>query len=141
MNKTFRYFRTHHARKGSLKDNLKDVFDRSAQCADPEILSLIQASVLPMRKKKPFPTSVRPLFLYPHLYEFEDEPEEKIPNFSDSDSSPDESDYHDSDAEMSEASPEESDAQSETDQEESESSSESSAASDDDMEVDLSDLE
>lgn len=133
MNKTFRYFRTHHARKGSLKDNLKDVFDRSAQCADPEILSLIQASVLPMRKKKPFPTSVRPLFLYPHLYEFEDEPEEKIPNFSDSDSSPDESDYHDSDAEM----PEESDAQSETDLEsKSESSSESSSATDE-MDVDI----
>ena len=133
MNKTFRYFRTHHARKGSLKDNLKDVFDRSAQCADPEILSLIQASVMPMRKKKPFPTSVRPLFLYPHLYEFEDEPEEKIPNFSDSDSSPDESDYHDSDAEM----PEESDAQSETDLEsKSESSSESSSATDE-MDVDI----
>ena len=133
MNKTFRYFRTHHARKGSLKDNLKDVFDRSAQCADPEILSLIQASVLPMRKKKPFPTSVRPLFLYPHMYEFEDEPEEKIPNFSDSDSSPDESDYHDSDAEM----PEESDAQSETDLEsKSESSSESSSATDE-MDVDI----
>ena len=133
MNKTFRYFRTHHARKGSLKDNLKDVFDRSAQCADPEILSLIQASVMPMRKKKPFPTSVRPLFLYPHLYEFEDEPEEKIPNFSDSDSSPDESDYHDSDAEM----PEESDAQSETDLESrSESSSESSSATDE-MDVDI----
>ena len=133
MNKTFRYFRTHHARKGSLKDNLKDVFDRSAQCSDPEILSLIQASVLPMRKKKPFPTSVRPLFLYPHLYDFEDEPEEKIPNFSDSDSSPDESDYHDSDAEM----PEESDAQSETDLESrSESSSESSSATDE-MDVDI----
>ena len=108
MNKTFRYFRTHHARKGSLKDNLKDVFDRSAHCSDPEILSHIQASVLPMRKNKPFPTSVRPLFLYPHLYEFQDEPEELIPNFSDSDSSPDESDYHDSDAD-----PQESESQSE----------------------------
>ena len=136
MNKTFRYFRTHHARKGSLKDNLKDVFDRSAQCSDPEILSLIQASVMPMRKNKPFPTSVRPLFLYPHLYDFEDEPEEVLPEFSDSEMSPDESDYHSSD----EADLEESDAQSETNLEESESSSESSAATDD-MEVDSSDLE
>ena len=73
MNKEFRYFRTHHARKGSLKDNLKDVFDRSAQCASPQIFSQIEASLFPKnRKQRPFPVSVKPLFLYPNLYEFEE---------------------------------------------------------------------
>ena len=86
MNKMFRHFRTHHARKGSLKDNLKDVFDRSAQSASPDIVSQIEASLFPKnRKHRPLPVSVKPLLLYPHLYEFEEELEETLPSFSDCD--------------------------------------------------------
>ena len=90
MNKMFRYYRTHHARRGSLKSNLKDVFDRSAQTADPLILSHIQAKVFPMRKKKALPMSIKPLLVYPNLYEFEEEPEELVPDISDTDKSSDE---------------------------------------------------
>ena len=82
MNKTFRSYRTHHARKGSLKDNLKDVFDRSAQCASPEILSHIEASLYPKQKKRLLPASVKPLLVYPNLYEFEEPVVEIIPDFS-----------------------------------------------------------
>ena len=83
MNKTFRYYRTHHARKGSLKDNLKDVFDRSAQCASPEILCQIEASLNPKQKnRRPLPESIRPLLVFPHLYEFEEPPLEILPDFS-----------------------------------------------------------
>ena len=83
MNKDFRRFRTHHARKGSLKDNLKDVFDRSAQCASPEIVSQIEASLFPKdKKRRPLPVSVKPLLLYPHLYEFEEAPVEILPDFT-----------------------------------------------------------
>ena len=85
MNKMFRYYRTHHARRGSLQSNLKDVFDRSAQTADPQILSHIQAKVFPMRKKKSLPMSIKPLLVYPNLYDFEEEPEEVIPDISDTD--------------------------------------------------------
>ena len=83
MNKEFRRFRTHHARKGSLKDNLKDVFDRSAQCASPEILSHIEASLHPKsRKQRPLPVSVKPLLLYPNLFEFEEPKVEILPDLS-----------------------------------------------------------
>ena len=83
MNKEFRRFRTHHARKGSLKNNLKDVFDRSAQCASPEIVSQIEASLFPHnRKRRPLPVSVKPLLVYPHLYEFEEPAVEILPDFS-----------------------------------------------------------
>ena len=91
MNKMFHYYRTHHARRGSLQSNLKDVFDRSAQTADPLILSHIQAKVFPMRKKKALPMSIKPLLVYPNLYEFEEEPEEEVvPDISDTDKSSDE---------------------------------------------------
>ena len=90
MNKMFRYYRTHHARRGSLKSNLKDVFDRSAQTADPQILSYIQAKVFPMRKKKALPMSIKPLLLHPDLYEFEEESTEIIPDISDTELSSDE---------------------------------------------------
>ena len=133
MNKMFRYYRTHHARRGSLKSNLKDVFDRSAQTADPLILSHIQAKVFPMRKKKALPMSIKPLLVYPKLYEFEEEAVEVMPDISDTDKSSDEdcqvgswSDL-DSDSDLAESNPAESDT-----------SSESSDSSD--MEVDDSDL-
>ena len=89
MNKMFRYYRTHHARRGSLQSNLKDVFDRSAQTADPLILSHIQAKVFPMRKHKALPMSIKPLLVYPELYEFEEESAEVMPDISDTDKSSD----------------------------------------------------
>ena len=83
MNKTFRYYRTHHARKGSLKDNLKDVFDRSTQCASPDIVSELEASLFPKnRKQRPLPESVKPLLVHPQLFEFEEEPLEILPDFT-----------------------------------------------------------
>ena len=129
MNKMFRYYRTHHARRGSLQSNLKDVFDRSAQTADPLILSHIQARVIPMRKHKSLPMSIKPLLVYPELYEFEEEPAEVVPDISDTDKSSDEefqvgswsdSDLAESDLDLNAS--------------ESDSSSESSATSE--MEVD-----
>ena len=83
MNKTFRYNRAHHARKSDLKSNLADVFDRSCIAASPQILSHIEELVSPMRNKRLLPRSVRDLLLYPELYEFEDEPDEVLPEFSD----------------------------------------------------------
>ena len=116
MNKMFRYYRTHHARRGSLQSNLKDVFDRSAQTADPQILSYIQAKVIPMRKKKSLPMSIKPLLVYPELYEFEEEPAEVMPDISDTDLSSNEefqvgswSDLADSDATESDTSSDSSD--------------------------------
>ena len=90
MNKMFRYYRTHHARRGSLMSNLKDVFDRSAQTADPEILSKLQAKVIPMRKQRALPMSIKPLLVHPELYEFEEEATEIMPAVSDTDLSSDE---------------------------------------------------
>ena len=116
MNKMFRYYRTHHARRGSLQSNLKDVFDRSAQTADPQILSYIQAKVIPLRKKKSLPMSIKPLLVYPELYEFEEEPAEVMPDISDTDLSSNEefqvgswSDLADSDATESDTSSDSSD--------------------------------
>ena len=83
MNKTFRYNRAHHARKSDLKSNLADVFDRSCIAASPQILSHIEELVSPMRNKRLLPRSVQDLLLYPELYEFEDEPDEVLPEFSD----------------------------------------------------------
>ena len=135
MNKEFRRFRTHHARKGSLKDNLKDVFDRSAQCASPEILSHIEASLHPKnRKQRPLPVSVKPLLLYPNLFEFEEPIVEILPDLSPATSdlsTPGSSIPDESEAE-SEA---ESDVESDTDSSSDDTSSESSEASEP-MEVD-----
>ena len=83
MNKTFRYNRAHHARKSDLKSNLADVFDRSCNSASPGILSYIEELVSPMRKNRLLPRSVQDILLYPELYEFEDEPDEDLPEFSD----------------------------------------------------------
>ena len=83
MNKTFRYNRAHHARKSDLKSNLADVFDRSCIAASPQILSHIEELVSPMRRSRLLPRSVGDLLLYPELYEFEDEPDEVLPEFSD----------------------------------------------------------
>ena len=116
MNKMFRYYRTHHARRGSLKANLKDVFDRSAQTADPEILSKLQAKVIQMRKQRALPMSIKPLLVHPALYEFEEEPTEIVPDVSDTDLSSDDefqvgsfSDTDESDPAESETSSESSD--------------------------------
>ena len=89
MNKLFRYYRTHHARKMSLKSNLKDIFDRSCHSADPKILAILEKSI--SKKSKALPIRVKPLLLFPELYEFKEEVEEVIPDFSDvsSDSSMD----------------------------------------------------
>ena len=129
----FRYYRTHHARLGSLQSNLKDVFDRSAQTADPLILSHIQAKVFPMRKKKSLPMSIKPLLVYPNLYDFEEEPEELVPDISDTElSSNDEfqvGSWSDSDLAESDSA--------EADSVESDTSSDSSVPSE--MEVDDSD--
>ena len=119
MNKMFRYYRTHHARRGSLQSNLKDVFDRSAQTADPLILSHIQAKVFPMRKKKVLPLSIKPLLVYPNLYEFEEEPEEEVvPDISDTDKSSDEEfqvgSWSDLESDSGEADPTESDTSSDS---------------------------
>ena len=130
MNKMFRYYRTHHARRGSLKSNLKDVFDRSAQTADPQILSYIQAKVFPMRKKKALPMSIKPLLVYPELYEFEEESAEVMPDISDTDKSSDEEYQVGSWSDSSLA---------ESDATESDTSSDSSAPSE--MEVEGSDSE
>ena len=83
MNKTFRYNRAHHARKSGLKSNLSDVFDRSCISASPQILQHIEELVSPMRKNRLLPRSVQGLLLHPELYEFEDEPDEVLPEFSD----------------------------------------------------------
>ena len=83
MNKTFRYNRAHHARKSGLKSNLSDVFDRSCISASPQILQHIEELVSPMRKNRLLPRSVQDLLLHPELYEFEDEPDEVLPEFSD----------------------------------------------------------
>ena len=130
MNKMFRYYRTHHARRGSLKSNLKDVFDRSAQTADPQILSYIQAKVFPMRKKKALPMSIKPLLVHPELYEFEEESAEVMPEISDTDKSSDEEYQVGSWSDSSLA---------ESDATESDTSSDSSAPSE--MEVEGSDSE
>ena len=83
MNKTFRYYRAHHARKSDLKSNLADVFDRSCNAASPGILSHLEEAVFPMRKHRLLPRSVKDLLLHPDLYEFEEEPDEVLPEFSD----------------------------------------------------------
>ena len=90
MNKLFRYYRTHHARKMSLKSNLKDIFDRSCHSADPKILAILEKSIS-SGKSRPLPIRVKPLLLFPELYEFKEEVDEVIPDFSDvsSDSSMD----------------------------------------------------
>ena len=82
MNKTFRYNRAHHARKSDLKSNLADVFDRSCNSASPQILSYLEEAVFPMRKHRLLPSSVKDLLLHPDLYEFEDEADEELPEFS-----------------------------------------------------------
>ena len=81
MNKTFRC--AHHARKSDLKSNLADVFDRSCNAASPGILSHLEEAVFPMRKHRLLPRSVKDLLLHPDLYEFEEEPDEDLPEFSD----------------------------------------------------------
>ena len=127
MNKSFRYYRTHHARKGSLKDNLKDVFDRSAQCASPDIVCQIEASLNPKGKEaRPLPESVKPLLLYPHLFQFEKEADEILPEFS-----PDTSDITTPGSSIPG-----SDAESESDMESDSSSSSESSEPSDQMEVD-----
>ena len=83
MNKTFRFYRAHHARKSDLKSNLADVFDRSCNAASPGILSHLETAVFPMRKHRLLPRSVKDLLLHPDLYEFEEEPDEDLPEFSD----------------------------------------------------------
>ena len=83
MNKTFRYNRAHHARKSGLKSNLSDVFDRSCISSSPQILQHIEELVSPMRKNRLLPRSVQGLLLHPELYEFEDELDEVLPEFSD----------------------------------------------------------
>ena len=112
MNKSFRYYRTHHARRGSLKANLKDVFDRSSQTADPQILSLIQEKVLPMRKRKALPMSVKPLLVFPELYEFEEEEPFVLPDISDTDKSSDDDCPVGSWSDLSESDPAESETSS-----------------------------
>ena len=69
--------------------NLKDVFDRSAQTADPEILSKLEAKVIQMRKQRALPISIKPLLVHPALYEFEEESTEIVPDVSDTDLSSD----------------------------------------------------
>ena len=129
MNKTFRYYRTHHARKGSLKDNLKDVFDRSTQCASPEIVSHLEASLFQKnRKQRPLPESVKPLLVHPQLFEFEEEPLEILPDFT-----PDTSDISTPGSSIPDA---ESDMESEAAIDTDSSSSSESSESSDDMDVD-----
>ena len=43
-----------------------------------------------MRKHKALPMSIKPLLVYPELYEFEEEPAEVMPDISDTDKSSDE---------------------------------------------------
>ena len=134
MNKQFRYYRTHHARRGSLKANLKDVFDRSTQTADPQILTLIKEKVMPMRKRKALPMAVKPLLVFPELYEFEeDEPPMTMPDVSDTDKSSDEDCQVGSWSDLSESDPAMSDPA------ESDTSSSSSDPSEMEMEVDDTD--
>ena len=128
MNKEFRRFRTHHARKGSLKDNLKDVFDRSTQCASPEILCEIEASLNPKQKhRRPLPESVKPLLVHPNLFEFEAPAVEILPDFS-----PATSDYSTPGSSIPDAEDSSDDAAIESDS----SSSSSESSSSDEMEVD-----
>ena len=136
MNKVFRYTRTHHARKNSLKSNLTDVFNRAAQSADPEILSLIEAEVLKMRKNEPLPMYVKPLLLYPDLVEFAEEPEEVLPDFSNSDISTPGSSCDGSGSEAEDDEIQSDETGSDMEVEDSSSSSSSSSSSDDDMEED-----
>ena len=67
----------------SSKSNLADVFDRSCNAASPGILSHLEEAVFPMRKHRLLPRSVKDLLLHPDLYEFEEEPDEDLPEFSD----------------------------------------------------------
>ena len=67
-----RYNREHHAVQTTLKDNLKDVFNRSIVSADPEVLYLIGTS-LKVVQRRVLPLSVKGLLLYPENYEFEDD--------------------------------------------------------------------
>ena len=54
-----------------------------------------------MRNKRLLPRSVRDLLLYPELYEFEDEPDEVLPEFSDyEDESDPGSEFEGSDSDM-----------------------------------------
>ena len=115
MNKLFRYYRTHHARKMSLKSNLKDIFDRSCHSADPKILAILEKSIS-SGKSRPLPIRVKPLLLFPELYEFKEEVDEVIPDFSDvsSDSSMD-IDPNDSESDMNVDSDSDSSSSSESD--------------------------
>ena len=67
-----RYNREHHAVQTTLKDNLKDVFNRSIHSADPEVLYLIGTTVK-AGPTRVLPLSVKGLLLYPENYEFEDD--------------------------------------------------------------------
>ena len=67
-----RYNREHHAVQTTLKDNLKDVFNRSIVSADPEVLYLIGTS-LKVGQQRVLPLSVKGLLLYPENYEFEED--------------------------------------------------------------------